>query len=64
MAKLGSSPEVKEWMREHKEEVENIQSRYDKLKGLSLDELIAMAPKGAIAKARDKLIVGIMTEEK
>jgi len=51
---------VKEWMKDHAEEVQKVQERYDELKALSTEELAKRAPEDVVAKVRDKLIVGIM----
>ena len=64
MAKRGN-PEVREWMKEHKIEVEKVQTRYDELKRLPLSSLfeLAMFDGVDLTKVRDLCIAGIITTE-
>ena len=64
MANRYGDPRVKEWMREHKEEVAKVQLKYDVLKEYSTEELLEMAPEGVVAKVREKLITGIIALER
>lgn len=65
MAQKWGNPEVREWMKEHKDEVEQIQQRYDRLKELSLSDLVALAQdNGAdVSKVKDVLIAKIIVAE-
>ena len=61
MAQWGN-PEVREWMKNHKEEVAKIQQRYDGLKDASFDSLLKVAIEGGVdlSKVKDKLIAAIV----
>lgn len=63
MAKKEKDTRVAEWMKEHKEEVEQVQQRCNALKECTTEELIEMAPEGVVAKVREKLIFGIIAAE-
>lgn len=63
MTNRRKDPRVKEWMREHKEEVERVQKRYDELKNVSLQGLIEAAPADIVAKIRSLCISGIIAAE-
>jgi len=64
MAQWGN-PEVRAWMKSHKEEVAKIRRRYDELKELGLDDLLIMAvEKGAdVSKVGEMLISKIIAVE-
>jgi len=62
MANRYGDPRVREWMKEHVEEIAAVQRRYDELKMWSTERLLQMAPAGVVAKVRDKLIVGIVAK--
>jgi len=64
MVKRGN-PEVREWMKEHKEEVEGVQEKYDALKMLSLGELAEMADDEGVdvSKVKELLISKIIASE-
>lgn len=61
--KWGGDPRVKEWMKEHKEEVAKVQYKYNVLKEYSTEELIEMAPGDVMEKVRGMLIAKIITAE-
>ena len=63
MANRYGDPKVREWMREHEDEVEKVQARYDELKALSLQSLVEAAPKGTVEKCRGVLISSIIAAE-
>ena len=63
MANRHGDPRIKEWMREHKEEVAKVQYKYDVLREYSTGELLEMAPVDVVAKVREKLIAGIVASE-
>jgi len=64
MAKRGN-PEVREWMKSHKEEVEQVQTRYDALGEVSLQSLLESAPltDADVSKIRDLCIARIIAAE-
>ena len=53
-------------MKKHEEEVAKVQEKYDELSAMTHEDLfiVIMAPESAVAKARDKLIVGIIVAGK
>ena len=57
---------VREYMKTHGEEVAGVQRRYDRLKELSLDELVRMAEEMGVdvSKAANLLISGVISVEK
>lgn len=59
------NPEVREWMKNHPEEVAKIQRRYNELKELSLDELIEVARNNGadLSKVEGMLISKIIAAE-
>jgi len=61
MAQWGN-PEVREWMKNHKEEVAKIQQKYDELKDSPIDSLLELAIEvGAdLGKVKDKLIAAVI----
>ena len=54
---------VKEWMKDHKGEVEKVQRRYDELKEVSLQGLLEASSTVVIEKVRSLLISGIIASE-
>jgi len=64
MAQRGN-PEVREWMKNHKEEVEKVQTRCDELKKLDLAELVDLSvlEEADADKVRELLIAKIITAE-
>ena len=65
MVQKWGNPEVREWMKTHKEEVEQSQQRYNRLKEMSLDGLVALAQSdGAdLTKVKAVLITAIVAVE-
>ena len=65
MANGHGNPEVKEWMKEHKEEVEKVQTRYDELKEVSLQGLLEAASlaDADVSRIRGILIAKIISSE-
>lgn len=59
---MAQHDEIKEWMREHEEEVEKVQQRYNKLGELSLSELIEVADDEGVdvSGVKDGLIMRIV----
>lgn len=59
------NPEVREWMKNHKKEVERIQKRYDELKEISLQGLLEAAPleEKDVDKIKGTLIAKIIAAE-
>lgn len=57
-----SNPEVKAWMKEHPDVVENIEKLYDTLKVKSFEELLGIANRLNIdlAKLKDRLVADII----
>ena len=64
MAQWGN-PEVREWMKGHKEEVAKVQQRYDELKELDLAELVDLSvlEDADAIKIKDALIARIIAAE-
>lgn len=66
MARWGSDPQVKAWMKEHAEEVERIEKLYNLLKDMTLEELTELAYEVMVdvakhrAQFRDRLITDIV----
>lgn len=65
VAQKWGNPEVREWMKTHKDEVEKIQARYDELRGQDIETLVRLAQSdGAdLTKVRAKLIAAIIAVE-
>ena len=61
MAKRQSDSEVKEWMKNHKGEVEKVQARYDSLKEVNIESLVRMSRELGVdlTKVRGRLITAI-----
>ena len=64
MAKRGN-PEVRVWMKEHSEEVEQVQQRYNALREVSLQSLLESAPltDADVNKIRDLCIARMIAAE-
>ena len=63
MSKKEKDTRVAEWMKEHKEEVEQVQQRCNALKECTTEELIEMAPEDLIVKVKALLVTGIIAAE-
>ena len=64
MAKRGN-PEVREWMKEHEEEVEQVKTKYGEYKSAPIDSLLELAIEvdADLTKVKELLITKIIASE-